>query len=62
MDEFRLMVYAWRAVQQFREGGRFMLAGGHRSTLAGGLALTCCACPHPGINLPLDWMRNVRKP
>jgi hypothetical protein len=62
LHEFCLMVYAWRVVALFKEGGRFMALNGQQDTGPGGLALSCCACPLPGTNMPLDWQKDVSKP
>jgi hypothetical protein len=62
LHEFRLMVYAWRVVQLFLEGGRFMFLNGRHTTPPGGIALPCRACPQPGINMPEDWRTSVKKP
>jgi hypothetical protein len=49
------MAYQWRLVKLFRWSGRLLEKGGPKSTPLGGLAMSCRACPHPGINLPDDW-------
>ncbi|KAK0475606.1 hypothetical protein EDD18DRAFT_1367009 [Armillaria luteobubalina] len=38
-----------------KRAGRGSVPNGIETTIAGGLALRCPACPHPGINLPADW-------
>jgi hypothetical protein len=61
-DEFRLMAYTWCVTQQFKSAGRFMFPRGRQSTKPGGLARSCRGCPHPGINLPMNFRPDPKKP
>lgn len=38
----------------YKRAGRGHDPGGIVATVAGGLAVDCPACPHPGINMPSD--------
>jgi len=41
----------WQHLKMLKRAGR-----GHTlSGVMGELAVVCPACPHPGINIPLDW-------
>jgi hypothetical protein len=61
-DEFCLMAYTWRVTQQFKSAGRFMFPRGRQATKPGGLAHSCRGCPHPGINLPMNFQPDPEKP
>lgn len=50
-----LIVCEWRHVKMTKRGGQGLLPEGIESTPPGSLALPCCACPHPNINLPKGW-------
>ncbi|KAK7028741.1 hypothetical protein R3P38DRAFT_2937983 [Favolaschia claudopus] len=54
--EFLRMTREYRNVQMLKRAGRGHDPSGARGTKPGECALLCPACPHPGINLPLDWM------
>ncbi|TDL16254.1 hypothetical protein BD410DRAFT_731572 [Rickenella mellea] len=54
-EAFRCMVREWRHIRILKRAGR-----GHNplplsATPLGACAVECPACPHPGVNLPLDW-------
>ncbi|THU99177.1 hypothetical protein K435DRAFT_659501, partial [Dendrothele bispora CBS 962.96] len=50
------VVRQWRNLRMLRRGGRGNDGiRGVGETQSGELAVTCIACPQPGINLPLDW-------
>ncbi|KAK7013051.1 hypothetical protein R3P38DRAFT_2639870 [Favolaschia claudopus] len=55
--EFLRMTREWRNVQMLKRAGRGHDPSGVRGTRPGECALLCPACPHPGINLPPDWMQ-----
>lgn len=46
----------WQNLKMLKRAGRGHTQSGVKGTQAGELALMCPACPHPGINLPPDWM------
>lgn len=50
-----LMVRQWRHITAAKRAGRGHDASGIEKTAQGGLAVTCRACPLPGINLPDGW-------
>lgn len=53
---FLRMIRQWRHLKELKRGGRgndcFRRVG---DTKTGELAVTCIACPAPGINLPEGW-------
>lgn len=55
-DKFRLMVREWRHLHLLKRAGRGHDLAGLEATALGSCAVLCPACPHPGINLPDDWM------
>lgn len=52
------MAHQWKHLQMLKRGGRAHDPSPERiaRTGLGALALKCAACPHPGINLPEDWL------
>ncbi|KAF9471312.1 hypothetical protein BDN70DRAFT_909386 [Pholiota conissans] len=46
----------WRHLKMLKRGGRGHDDAGVAGTKDGELAIQCPSCPHPGINLPVDWM------
>lgn len=46
----------WRHLKLLKRGGRGHSPTGAAGTADGELAILCPSCPHPGINLPGDWM------
>lgn len=46
----------WRHLKLLKRGGRGHDPSGAKGTQEGELALRCPSCPHPGINLPEDWL------
>ncbi|KAF7345876.1 CxC2 domain-containing protein [Mycena venus] len=46
---------AYRHTMMLKWGGRGHDLGGAAATKSGELAVSCPACPHPGVNLPDDW-------
>ncbi|KAK7026684.1 hypothetical protein VNI00_015557 [Paramarasmius palmivorus] len=55
-DSFRRSVREWRHLKMLKRGGRGCSASSPvNETKSGELAVSCPACPHPGINLPSDW-------
>ncbi|KAK0237086.1 hypothetical protein EDD85DRAFT_770775, partial [Armillaria nabsnona] len=49
------MLIQWRHLKLLKRGGRAHDVKGPEGTQPGDLAILCPSCPHPGINLPLDW-------
>jgi hypothetical protein len=49
------MIRCWRHLSLLKRAGRLLVDGGSESTSDGELALSCPACPHPGVNLPTGW-------
>ncbi|KAG5223526.1 CxC2 domain-containing protein [Salix suchowensis] len=49
------MMREWRHLLLLKRGGRCNDPAGPSGTAPGELALKCPACPHPNINLPMDW-------
>ncbi|KAJ7789959.1 hypothetical protein B0H14DRAFT_3094779 [Mycena olivaceomarginata] len=56
-EEFLRMTRQWQHLMLLKRAGRAHDPCDDRigATKAGELALLCPACPHPGINLPVDW-------
>ncbi|KAJ7753029.1 hypothetical protein B0H14DRAFT_3096752 [Mycena olivaceomarginata] len=56
-EEFLRMTQQWQHLILLKRAGRAHDLCEDRigATKAGELALLCPACPHPGINLPVDW-------
>ncbi|KAL1947382.1 hypothetical protein VTO73DRAFT_14343 [Trametes versicolor] len=52
---FMLMVREWRHVTMAKRAGRGHDSSGIGETRPGELAVTCRACPRPGVNLPDGW-------
>ncbi|KAJ7576448.1 hypothetical protein C8J56DRAFT_800049, partial [Mycena floridula] len=57
-DQLRLMVREWRHLRMLKRSGCAHHPDGVMKSASrpGALAVQCPACPHPGINLPEDWM------
>src|ERR1700735_2478647 len=55
MAAFMLMTRQWRHIKMVKRGGRAYDHGGISATAPGSLAIPCCACPLPNINLPRGW-------
>ncbi|KAG6809360.1 hypothetical protein H0H92_000568 [Tricholoma furcatifolium] len=55
LKPFTVMVREWRHLKMMKRAGRGHDPTGILGTKPGELAVACRACPHPGINLPLDW-------
>ncbi|KAF8415032.1 hypothetical protein L210DRAFT_3658007 [Boletus edulis BED1] len=53
-EAFLRMTREWRHLKMLKRAGRGHVAGGAASTHEGECAVLCPACPHPGINIPLD--------
>ncbi|KAF8131910.1 hypothetical protein EV363DRAFT_1479709 [Boletus edulis] len=51
---FLRMTREWRHLKMLKRAGQGHVAGGAASTHEGECAVLCPACPHPGINIPLD--------
>ena len=49
------MLREWRHLHLLKRGGRAHDPTGADGTAPGELAVMCPACPHPNINLPVDW-------
>ncbi|KAH7904101.1 hypothetical protein BJ138DRAFT_1175416 [Hygrophoropsis aurantiaca] len=49
------MVREWRHVKQLKRAGRGHELEGPTSSGSASCAVTCPACPQPGINLPVGW-------
>lgn len=49
------MVRQYRHERLMKRAGRGNIENGIATTSPGDLALTCAACPQPGINLPAGW-------
>lgn len=49
------MTREWRHLRMLKRAGRAHADGRRDTTSTGELALLCAACPHPGINMTLDW-------
>ncbi|KAK7022540.1 hypothetical protein R3P38DRAFT_3539761 [Favolaschia claudopus] len=54
--EFMRMTREWRNIQMLKRAARGHDPAGISATMPGECALLCPACPHPGLNLPPDWM------
>lgn len=52
---FMRIVAQWRHLKELERGGRAHDPSGVNGTQPGELAVTCPACPRPGINLPENW-------
>ncbi|KAG9225760.1 hypothetical protein CCMSSC00406_0007770 [Pleurotus cornucopiae] len=52
---FLRMVRQYRHERLMKRAGRGNIENGIATTSPGDLALTCAACPQPGINLPAGW-------
>ncbi|EIW84473.1 hypothetical protein CONPUDRAFT_71239 [Coniophora puteana RWD-64-598 SS2] len=53
---FMLMAREWNHLKMLKHGARGHDSSGIAGTKDGELAVLCPACPHPGKNLPDDWM------
>ncbi|KAF8121256.1 hypothetical protein EV363DRAFT_1406388 [Boletus edulis] len=51
---FLRMTREWRHLKMLKRAGQGHVAGGAVSTREGECAVLCPACPHSGINIPLD--------
>lgn len=49
------MIREWQYLKLLKRAGRGHSLSGIQGTKPGELALSCPACPHPGVNLPEDW-------
>ena len=49
------MIREWHHLQLLKQGGRAHAPTGVSGTSPGELAVLCPACPHPNINLPMNW-------
>ncbi|KAF9522825.1 hypothetical protein CPB83DRAFT_887328 [Crepidotus variabilis] len=49
------MTLQWRHLKMLKRGGRGHQLSGVEGTKEGELAIQCPTCPHPDINLPVDW-------
>ncbi|PPQ76961.1 hypothetical protein CVT24_009371 [Panaeolus cyanescens] len=54
--EFQRAFRLWRNIMALKRAGRGHDPSGVQGTAQGELAPECPACPHPGKNLPDDWM------
>ncbi|KAF8442225.1 hypothetical protein L210DRAFT_3397494 [Boletus edulis BED1] len=55
-EQFMHIVREWRHLKMLKRSGRGHHPSGVDMTQEGECAIHCPACPHPGINLPDDWM------
>ncbi|KAG6825395.1 hypothetical protein H0H92_003827 [Tricholoma furcatifolium] len=55
LQQFMLLIREWRHLKMAKRSGRGHDPFGIAETKQGGLAIDCCACPHPNINLPTGW-------
>lgn len=53
------MVHEWRHMRLLKRTGKGHDVGGAGSTGEGECALLCPPCPHPGINMPVDWEKEA---
>lgn len=49
------MVREWRHIKSLKRFGRGLVPDGVQTTALGDLAMSCPACPQPGVNLPDGW-------
>lgn len=52
---FMRIVSQWRFLKRLKRAGRGHDIGGVNGTSSGELAVSCPACPRPGVNLPKGW-------
>lgn len=52
---FLRMSREWRHLMMLKRAGHGHEDSGVKGTQPGSLAILCSACPHPGINLPINW-------
>ncbi|THU87930.1 hypothetical protein K435DRAFT_866769 [Dendrothele bispora CBS 962.96] len=60
-DRYRVFLrcmFQWRHLKMCKRGARGHTAGGIAGTQLGELAIDCPACPHPGKNLPADYINS----
>ncbi|KAF8870835.1 hypothetical protein CPB84DRAFT_1692745 [Gymnopilus junonius] len=55
------MILQWRHLKMLKWAGRANDPTGVDGTKTGELAIRCLSCPHPGINLPEDWVNTPEK-
>ncbi|KAL0062253.1 hypothetical protein AAF712_010883 [Marasmius tenuissimus] len=55
--QFLLMLRQWRHIKMAKRCGRCHNPTSVEGTSYGEAAVQCCACPHPGRNLPEDWAK-----
>ncbi|KAL0069538.1 hypothetical protein AAF712_003196 [Marasmius tenuissimus] len=53
--QFMLMLRQWRHIKTAKRIGRGHDPEGVAGTTLGSATVPCRSCPHPGINLPVDW-------
>ncbi|KAJ8475268.1 hypothetical protein ONZ45_g15673 [Pleurotus djamor] len=53
---FLRMIRQYRHIMLLKRAGRGNINDGVSNIAPGELALTCIACPQPGVNLPTNWM------
>jgi hypothetical protein len=54
--QFLTVIRLWRHLKLLKRSGRGHDPAGAKGTQPGQCAVECPACPHPGRNLPPDWM------
>lgn len=54
-EPFMRMIWEWQYLKMLKRAGRAHFLSGIEGTKPGKLAISCPACPRPGINLPEDW-------
>ncbi|KAI0061558.1 hypothetical protein BV25DRAFT_1916905 [Artomyces pyxidatus] len=55
LSSFMMMARQWRHITMMKRAGRGHDPSGILGTAPGECAVTCPACPQPGVNLPDDW-------
>lgn len=55
------MSIEWRYLKMLKRAGRGHIEGGAAGTGPGELAVLCPACPHPGVNMAVNWKSIPRK-
>ncbi|THU94960.1 hypothetical protein K435DRAFT_667355, partial [Dendrothele bispora CBS 962.96] len=59
LDRYRellRMVRQWRLLKLLKRHGRGHDETGYAGTKRGECVVRCAPCPHPGVNLPIDWL------